>query len=110
VLVLPVLWSVAPLGIAWLAGVAIARRMMTAHVVLHIAVRDAFASPVRFWGFCLGLYLLGLVPFAVSHAVEADLAHSGRAVAVFVLLVAGLGTALYALHRRFRVLGPLWLA
>jgi len=118
-IVLPVLWYVAPLGLAWLAAVAIARRLATAHVVLHIGVRHAFPSRTKYWLFCGGLYALGLLPLPVSRWLDSgagDFSHgqwvasTPRLAATFLVVILFVTGSLYALHRRFRVLAPLWHA
>lgn len=116
---LPLLWWLAPRGIVWIALLAIARRVGKAHMVMHIGLRRAFDRPASFWMFCGAIYLLGLLPLGAGWLLDLaalDLTRQNfidfvpQIAATFsVLGLVILGT-LYALHRRFRVLEALWHA
>lgn len=116
---LPLLWWLAPRGIQWIALLAIARRLGKAHMVMHIGLRRAFDRPAPYWMFCGAIYLLGLLPLGVGWLLDpADLVLTRQNFIEFVPQIAAtfsvlglviLGT-LYGLHRRFRVLEALWRA
>lgn len=116
---LPLLWWLAPRGIVWIALLAIARRVGKAHMVMHIGLRRAFDRPASFWMFCGAIYLLGLLPLGAGWLLDLaalDLTRQNfvdfvpQIVATFSVLGAVILGTLYALHRRFRVLEALWHA
>jgi O-antigen/teichoic acid export membrane protein len=117
VVLIPVLWWIAPRGIVWVALLAIARRLVKAHVVLAIGVRHAFSSGARFWTFCAAIYLLGLAPLGAGWLLDLAeltvtrqtfLAHAPQLAATFAMVVPLVTVPLYALQRRYKLLEPLW--
>lgn len=117
IVLLPLLWWLAPRGIVWIAALAILRRLGKAHFVVHIGLRRAFDRGAAYWLFCIGIYLLGLLPLIAGWCIDLTHLEVRRdniveflpqiATTFGVLGLVILGT-LYGLHRRFRVLEALW--
>ena len=116
-LFLPVLWWAAPSGMVILALVVIARRLSVAQVVMHIGMRRSFRSGARYWTFCVAIHALGFVPLVVGQWIDFRGLEVTRqnffevapqVTGAFGLLAATYLAILYGLHRRFRILAPLW--
>jgi O-antigen/teichoic acid export membrane protein len=117
VVLLPLLWWLAPRGIVWIALLAIARRLAKAHIVVHVGLRRAFSRASAYWVFCGTIYLIGLLPIVAGRLVDLDgiavtrqnyLDFAPRIGATFAVMGLVIVGTLYGLHRRFRVLEALW--
>ena len=102
----PLLWWLEPKGIAWVAGLAVARRLVKAHVVLTLSLRSTYGA-MRFALCCSGLYALGLVPIVVGWFVDLEMT-APDVLGVTAIVVAVYVALLYAAQRRFRLLDVLW--
>lgn len=115
---LPLAWWLAPKGVVWIAGLAIGRRLVKAHVVLHLAFGDA-AGGTRRALYCAGVYALGALPLAVGWLVDlGDMAVSRQNFWAFAPHVFGVAAALslgflglfYLVQRRYGLFDVLWRA
>jgi O-antigen/teichoic acid export membrane protein len=111
----PLLWWLAPKGIAWVAGLAVARRLVKAHVVLSLALRSRYGA-ARFALCCGALYVLGLVPVVVGWLVDREMTVTRENIwsvgpdllGATAIIIAVYGAVLYVAQRRFRLLDVLW--
>ncbi len=112
----PLLWWLAPKGIAWVAGLAVARRLVKAHVVLRLVAGSVFGR-ARFLAGCIGLYAMGALPVLVGWLLDLDDVAITRENAwtvaphlfgVAALVMAAYLIVLYLAQRRFGLLEVLW--
>lgn len=115
---LPLAWWLAPNGVAWIAGLAIARRSVKAHVVLDLGLRDAVGRARQIL-YCAGLYALGVLPVFVGWLVDlGDMTVSRRNFWVFApelflvaaMMALGFGGLFYIVQRRYGLFEVLWRA
>jgi len=105
----PVLWWVAPKGILFVAAVLILYRLVSSQVMLSMTVRYAFSQRLMFAGYCIGLYLLGLLPVVLTWLVDLSelpvtrsnfFSFAPRLSLIFFALILGFAGILYWLSRQ----------